>query len=172
MLSFAAGLLPVPLLSAANAASVENGFVRRPHPAASVRQEAELLLINQIMPLTVIETVAVRFDAAVVTFALSVSEYVKVSTPSNPAGGLYVNFPMSAPDVVMTICPPFAVVASKAVIVEMGLVPRKSFETTLKGAAKFAELILTLPATVTGKVSLTPTGDAASVPPTKAVFGS
>src|SRR5215204_1137501 len=172
MLSFAAGLLPLPLLSAAKAASVENGFVRRPQPAASVRQDGALLLINQIMPLTVIETVAVRFDAAVVTFALSLSVYVKVSTPSNPAGGLYVNLPMSAPDVVMTIWPPFAVVASKALMVDVGLVPRKSFATTLNGAAKLAELILTLPVTVTGKVSLTPTGDAASVPPTKAVFGS
>src|SRR4026208_906426 len=124
MLSFAAGLLPVPLLSAANAASVENGFVRRPHPAARVRREAELLFINQIMPLTVIETVAVRFDARLVTFALSLSVYVKVSTPSNPAGGLYVNLPMSAPDVVMTICPPFAVVSSKALIVDVGFVPR------------------------------------------------
>src|SRR5215213_6697319 len=171
MLSFAAGLLPVPLLSVLNAARLENGFVRRPHPAASVRQEAALLLINQIMPLTVIETVAVRFDAAVVAFALSVSVYVKVSTPSNPAGGLYVNLPMSAPDVVITICPPFAVVASKALIVDVGLVPRKSFETTLNGAAKLAELILTLPVTLTGKVSLTPTGDAAR-PPAKVVFGS
>jgi len=63
----------VPLLSALKAARVENGFVRRPQPAASVRHEAELLLINQIMPLTVIETVAVRFDAALVTFALSLS---------------------------------------------------------------------------------------------------
>src|SRR5215213_2249122 len=169
MLSFAAGLLPLPLLSAANAASVENGFERRPQPATT--QEVALLLINQIMPLTVIETVAVRFDAAVATFALSLSVYVKVSTPSNPAGGLYVNLPMSAPDVVMTICPPFAVAASKALIVDVGLVPRKSFETTLNGAAKLAELILTLPVTVTGKVSLTPTGDAAR-PPAKVVFGS
>src|SRR4026207_134514 len=111
MLSFAAGLLPVPLLSALNAASVENGFVRRPHPAASVRQEAELLLINQIMPLTVIETVAVRIDARLVTFALSLSVYVKVSVPSNPAGGLYVNLPISAPETVITTSPPFADVA-------------------------------------------------------------
>lgn len=73
MLSFAAGLLPVPLFSRANAFSDENGFVRRPHPAASVVQEAELLLMNQIMPATVIETVAVRFDAADVMFALSLS---------------------------------------------------------------------------------------------------
>jgi len=64
-------------------ARVLNGFVNRP----SQGHEA-VLLMNQIMPLTVIETVAVRFDAAVVTFALSVSVYVKVSTPSNPAGGL------------------------------------------------------------------------------------
>ena len=78
----------MPLLSAVKAASVENGFVRRPQPAASVVQAAPLLLINQIMPLTVIETVAVRFDAAVVAFALSVSVYVKVSVPSKPAGGL------------------------------------------------------------------------------------
>jgi len=162
----------VPLLSALNAASVENGFVRRPHPAASVVHAAELLLINQIMPLTVIDTVAVRFAAEVVTLALSVSVYVKVSVPSNPAGGLYVNLPMSAPDVVMTICPPFAVVASKALIVDVGLTPRKSFETTLNGTVRFAELILTLPVTVTGKVSFTATGDAASVPPTKVVFGS
>ena len=73
MLSFAAGLLPVPLLSPLNAARVENGFVRRPQPAASVVQAVALLLINQIMPLTVIDTVAVRFAAEVVTFALSVS---------------------------------------------------------------------------------------------------
>src|SRR6185503_6081933 len=79
---------------------------------------------------------------------------------------------MSAPDVVMTICPPCAVVASKALMVEVGLTPKKSFETTLNGAARFAELILTLPVTVTGKVSLVATGDAASVPPTKVVFGS
>src|SRR6185369_13477723 len=79
---------------------------------------------------------------------------------------------MSAPDVVMTICPPFAVVASKALIVDAGLTPRKSFATTLNGAARFAELILTLPVTVTGKVSLTATGDAASVPARKLVFGS
>src|SRR6185369_11781516 len=79
---------------------------------------------------------------------------------------------MSAPDVVMTICPPFDVVASKALIVEVGLTPRKSFETTLNGVLRFAELILTLPVTVTGKVSLVATGDAASEPPTKAVFGS
>src|SRR5215211_4570705 len=170
MLSFAAGLLtPATPFKASNAASVENGFVRRPQPATT--QDAALLLINQIMPLTVIETVAVRFDAALVTFALSLSVYVKVSTPSNPAGGLYVNLPMSAPEVVMTICPPFAVAASKALIVDVGLVPRKSFETTLNGAAKFAELIPTLPVTVTGKVSLTPTGDAAR-PPAKVVFGS
>src|SRR5215203_2287139 len=79
---------------------------------------------------------------------------------------------MSAPDVVITICPPFAVVASKELIVDVVLSPRKSFETTLNGAARFAELILTLPVTVTGKVSLVATADAASVPPTKVVFGS
>src|SRR5215217_8759704 len=79
---------------------------------------------------------------------------------------------MSAPDVVITICPPFAVVASKELIVDVVLSPRKSFETTLNGAARFAELILTLPVTVTGKVSLVATADAASVPPTKLVFGS
>lgn len=171
MLSFAAGWFAPPLpLTALNAASVENGLVRRPHPATT--HEAALLLINQIMPATVIETVAVRFNAAVVTLALSVSVYVKVSTPSNPAGGLYVNLPMSAPDVVMTICPPFAVVASKALIVDVGLVPKKSFAVTLNGVVRFAELILTLPTTVTGKVSLVATGDAASEPASKLVFVS
>src|SRR6185503_11424849 len=154
---------------ASNDASVLNGFVRRPSHGHTI---PALLLINQIMPLTVIETVAVRFNAAVSTFGLSLSVYVKVSVPSNPGGGLYVNLPMSAPDVVMTICPPFAVVASKALMVDVGLTPKKSFVTTLNGTARFAELILTLPVTVTGKVSLTPTGDAASVPATKAVFGS
>jgi len=79
-------------------ARVLNGFVRRP----SQGHEA-VLLINQIMPLTVIDTVAVRFNAAVSTFGLSLSVYVKVSVPSNPGGGLYVNLPMSAPEVVMTI---------------------------------------------------------------------
>ena len=53
---------------ASKAARVLKGFVRRP----SQGQEAALL-INQIMPLTVIETVAVRFEAADVAFALSVS---------------------------------------------------------------------------------------------------
>ena len=90
---------------------------------------------------------------------------------------------MSAPETVITMLPPFADVAVivfvtmvltawTALIVDVGLTPRKSFETTLNGAAKVAELILTLPATVTGKVSLAATGDAASVPPTKVVFVS
>ena len=53
ILSLAAGLFPAPLLTAAKAASVLNGFVRRP----SHGHEA-VLLINQIIPLTVIVTVA------------------------------------------------------------------------------------------------------------------
>src|SRR5262245_6202833 len=90
---------------------------------------------------------------------------------------------MSAPETVITMLPPFVDVAVivfatmvltawTVLIVDVGLTPRKSFETTLNGTVRFAELILTLPVTVTGKVSLTPTGDAASEPPTNVVCGS
>ncbi len=56
MLSFAAGLAPAPLLSALNAARVENGFDSRPHPATT--HGAALLLTNQIIPATFSDTVA------------------------------------------------------------------------------------------------------------------
>ncbi len=70
MLSLAAGLLPVPLLNELKAASVLNGLERRPQPAAV--QEVALLLMNQTMPLMLIDTVAVRLEAALVAFGLSV----------------------------------------------------------------------------------------------------
>jgi hypothetical protein len=38
---------------------------------------------------------------------------------------------MFAPEVTMVTVPPFTVVASKAEMVAVGLIPRKSFETTL-----------------------------------------
>lgn len=70
MLSLAAGLLPVPLFNVLNAASVEKGFERRPQP--DTVQAGALLLMNQTIPLTVIETVAWRFKAALLALGLSV----------------------------------------------------------------------------------------------------
>src|SRR6185369_1470557 len=102
MLSFAAGLLPVPLFKAWNAASVENGFDRRPQPATT--QDAALLLMNQIMPLMGMLTVAVSVPPP----SSRAIVYLNVSVPSNPAGGLYVNLPIVPPVTLITTVPPFA----------------------------------------------------------------
>ena len=62
MLSLIAGLRLVaraPLLIAWKLASEENGVVSRPHPAESAEHAPALLLMNQIIPLTVIVTVPV-----------------------------------------------------------------------------------------------------------------
>ena len=53
ILSLAAGLLPAPLLTAWKDASVLNGLVRRPSQGHDA-----VLLMNQIIPLTLIVTVA------------------------------------------------------------------------------------------------------------------
>lgn len=45
-------------MRAAKASKLLNGVVSRPQPAASVVQALALLLMNQIIPLTVILTVA------------------------------------------------------------------------------------------------------------------
>ncbi len=69
-------MVPVPSLTATNAARELNGLLSRPSPA-----EAALLSMNQIMSATGSVTVAVELP-----WALD-SVYVKVSLPLNPAGG-------------------------------------------------------------------------------------
>src|SRR5262245_61471133 len=102
MMWFAAGCRPTPSLTAWKAARLLNGEFRRPSPDTAL-----LLSMNHHPPSsTCISTSALRLAEGLEMV------YVKISVPWKPAGGVYLNWPIPAPDVVIVTEPPLADVVS------------------------------------------------------------